>query len=180
MPALLVLVAGALNDPQILGVMMAAHEAEVRTSAAAQPQLVSPTAQPYAERMIVEHSQALEALVDLGVRNGLSATDSELRGEVLGAAASLGAMMQEATAGRAFDLTYLCGQERMHADVLALVDYLRAVACNAELRAQLDVMRGTVQSHLELARQSIEYVGYGESTGVLETAEALCTPHGGL
>ena len=59
-------------------------------------------------------------------------------------------------------------------------DALRAAACNAELRAQIDVTRGMLQAHREQAHHDLLFVGLEASTGVLQTADELCTPYGGL
>ena len=74
----------------------------------------------------------------------------------------------------------MCGQQRLLADLAALMDALRAAACNAELRAQIDVTRGMLQAHREQAHHDLLFVGLEASTGVLQTADELCTPYGGL
>jgi len=145
--------AGAVTDPQIADIVVAANEVDIAAGELARTSGTDPRVKAFGERMVTDHTgvnQAASELVGrLGVTPERNATSDKLRRD--------GELAREALqreTGAAFDRAYIDGEVAYHDAVLkAIDDTLIPNAQNAELKALLEQTRPAVEAHLQHARE---------------------------
>lgn len=136
----------------IAAIVNAANTGEIQTGQLAQAQASSQDVKTFAARMVSEHSAAQQRQGALFARLGITAvedaTSRQLQDETRNMLATL-----RARSGADFDQAYIAGQLDMHARLLNMLDNnLLPGASRDELRADLQMMRVEVASHLQAAR----------------------------
>lgn len=144
---------GNLSDQEIVGVLQAANQGEVDLGQLAVGKAQAPAVQQFAQRMVTEHSGALQHLnqisEDARVPADDSATSASLEATVAGERTALDATDQ----GEEFDIRYMCGQVRLHRTVLETIDDdLKPAADDQRIKSEVDATRPVVADHLEMAR----------------------------
>lgn len=152
------------SDADIMAVTAAANQGEIVTSQLALTRASDPRVRAYAERMLAEHTAALEQQTALAQRLGVTPTENEASRE-LAVNAAKGVEAMENETGEEFDREYMDWQADSHEDTLQLLDdELIPRAGNAELRAMLVTMRGAVAAHLEEARAIVDGLDETDNT----------------
>lgn len=145
--------AGAVTDPQIADIVVAANEVDIRAGELAQSKGSSAQVKEFAQRMITDHSGVNQAATDLVTRLGVtpepSPTSQQLR---QGGEQSRGTL--QGLSGAEFDRAYIDHEVTYHQQVLDAIDQtLIPNAQNPELKALLEQTRPAVAAHLQHAKE---------------------------
>jgi putative membrane protein len=143
---------GRLSDADVAGIVVAANEGEIQQGNAAASRATNADVRNFAQMMVSDHTNALNAARDLAGRNNMTPAENDttaaLRSGTQQTIQSLGTY-----SGTAFDRTYMQTQVDLHQWLLSVMDsHLIPSARNADLRAQLTTQRASVAAHLERAR----------------------------
>jgi putative membrane protein len=140
-----------LTDAQIAGVTDTIHQSEIQQAKLAQKNSTSPRVLGFAQMMIADHGQAREKQASLG----LSTASSPLL-QTLSAEGEQTYSQLESKSGSDFDRAYLQAQIAAHQRALETIDrQLLPQAKSARMQQQLQNMRGTLQHHLQAARDAL-------------------------
>ena len=144
--------AGAVTDPQIAAIVVAANAVDSAGGEMAQQKGTHARVKEFAQRMVTDHGgvnkQAVALVQRLGVTPEESATSRQLTQGGEQARQQLSGL-----SGTAFDRGYIDNEVEYHQTVLQAIDAtLIPNAQNAELKALLQQVRPAVQAHLEMAR----------------------------
>jgi putative membrane protein len=144
--------AGAVTDPQIAAIVVAANAVDSAGGEMAQQKGTHARVKEFAQRMVTDHGgvnkQAVALVQRLGVTPEESATSRQLTQGGEQARQQLSGL-----SGAAFDRGYIDNEVEYHQTVLQAIDAtLIPNAQNAELKALLQQVRPAVQAHLEMAR----------------------------
>lgn len=145
--------AGAVTDPQIADIVVAANQVDIEAGELAQSKSENPKVEEFAGRMITDHAGVNQAATELVTRLGVtpepSPTSQQLR---QGGEQNLSELRTKS--GTEFDRAYMDHEVAYHQTVLdALDNTLIPNAQNAELRALLEQTRPAFDAHLEHARE---------------------------
>jgi putative membrane protein len=155
--------AAAATDADILGVLVAIDDHEVRANADAEKKTLRTEVMDFARTMQTEHKRHAEETRDLAKRLGVSLTDTALvtaqRDKGERARTSLAAY-----SGDAFERAYLDAMVKDHEEALARLDAFLLTAKRDEIRTHLTSTRKAVASHLEHARTL--RTGTGTGSGI--------------
>jgi putative membrane protein len=144
--------AAELSDGQILGVVDILNAGEVEQAQAALPRLTEESVQAFANDMVTEHGAARQDLQGLAQMQGLALADSDLATQLSGRSAANIAALNAAAAG-SVDALYIQLQVGAHGEALQLLDQLIEAADAPAVEAQLITLRGSVDAHLNRARE---------------------------
>lgn len=150
---------GMMSDAQIVSQVTAANTAEMAASSVAADRAADPRVKEFAQRMVDEHQAAQGQMDSLAVRLGV-ATEVPTT-DTLAQAFERRRIALEEMSGAAFDREYVTMQVEMHQSTLDLLNQSVAATQSADLRATLEAMIPTVQSHLDQARELQEQLGQG-------------------
>jgi putative membrane protein len=144
---------GALTDPEIADIVVAANQVDVEAGELAKSKATNPEVREFAERMITDHTavnqQATELVTRLGVTPEESPTSQQLR-----QAGEQNRQALQGKSGAEFDRAYIDNEVAYHQQVLdAIDDTLIPNAENPELKALLEQTRPAVAAHLEHAKE---------------------------
>jgi putative membrane protein len=145
-----------LTDAEVAAVLRAANTGEVEQGELAMMQADDADVVAYATRMVEEHGAAntrLDTLLeDEDITPMANALSKQLASESM---QTLGELEDET--GMEFDLAYMRAQRAAHAEVLEIADMVLLPSTdNAELRAELEMMRPAVVEHLAEAEALLE------------------------
>ena len=145
--------AGAPNDAQIAGIVVAANQVDIDAGQLAESKATNKAVKDFAQRMVADHTgvnkSASELVARLGVKPEDSPTGKSLKD---GGAATLQRL--KGLDGAAFDRAYVDNEVTYHQTVLGAMDQtLIPSASNADLKALLVKVRPAFVAHLEHARQ---------------------------
>lgn len=142
-------------DAEILAIAMAANQGEIQESEIARTSATSQAVRDFAAMMVQHHTAALDQERNWSTSEGVSsmANDSS-RALASNSAQSVSALRQYS--GAALDRVYMQRQVALHRYVLNGIDSVLLPRANdVELRAHLEQMRATVQSHLTQAERIV-------------------------
>jgi putative membrane protein len=144
---------GAVTDPQIADIVVAANEVDIQAGELARTKATNPQVKEFAQRMITDHTgvnqQASQLVQRLGVTPEPNPTSQQLR-----QGGEQNRSHLQGLSGAEFDRAYIEHEVAYHQQVLDAIDNtLIPNAQNAELRALLEQTRPAVEAHLQHARQ---------------------------
>jgi putative membrane protein len=144
---------GAVTDPQIAGIVVAANEVDIAAGELAQSKAANPQVKEFAQRMITDHSGVNKAASDLVTKLGVTPEESPVSQQLRQGGEQNRSNLQ-GQSGAAFDRAYIAQEVAYHQAVLdAINNTLIPNAQNAELKALLQQTAPAVQAHLEHARK---------------------------
>jgi putative membrane protein len=145
--------AGAPNDAQIAGIVVAANTVDINAGEVARSAGHKKEVKDFAQRMITDHTgvnkQASALVKKLNVTPEDSDTSKALKDDGATNIASLKKLK-----GNAFDKAYIDHEVTYHQTVLDAIDKtLLPNAKNAELKALIEKVRPAIDAHLQHAKQ---------------------------
>jgi putative membrane protein len=149
------------SQSEVASVVLVVNQGEVTQGQIAQQRASTPEVRAYAERMVAEHTQAIQRL-QTGAIAALRASVSDPTAAVLARQDQLIGQDMQSQSGTSFDLTYMTTQVAAHAKVLGMIDRSllpstvaieNAGQGDANLRNELTTTRTAVSDHLNLALQ---------------------------
>ena len=154
---------GAVTDPQIADIVVAANEVDIEAGELASTKATNPQVREFAQRMITDHTGVNQAATELVTRLGVTPepnpTSQQLRQGGEQNRSSL-----QGLSGAEFDRAYIEHEVAYHQQVLDAIDQtLIPNAQNPELRALLEQTRPAVAAHLQHAQQIQSSLGRGRS-----------------
>jgi len=145
--------AGAVTDPQIAAIVVAANAADSASGTLAVGKATNANVKAFAQQMITDHAgvnqQAVQLVTRLGVTpednptaQGLTTGNQEARTKL------------EGLSGAEFDRAYIDNEVTYHETVLGAIDQtLIPSAQNADLKALLEQVRPAIAAHLDHAKR---------------------------
>jgi putative membrane protein len=143
---------GAVTDPQIADIVVAANEVDIQAGELARTKATNPQVKEFAQRMITDHTgvneQASQLVQRLGVTPEPNPTSRQLRQD-----GEQNRSRLQGLSGAEFDRAYMEHEVEYHQQVLDAIDNtLIPNAQNPELKALLEQTRPAVEAHLQHAR----------------------------
>lgn len=145
--------AGAPDDAQIAGIVVAANTVDINAGELAKSAAQNKEVKDFAQRMITDHTgvnkQATALVTKLKMTPEESETSKALKDGGVANIAKLKGLK-----GAAFDKAYVDNEVTYHQTVLDAIDKtLVPNAKNAELKALLEKVRPAIDAHLQHAKQ---------------------------
>lgn len=143
----------ASNDAEVLAYLTALDQHEIKAAHDALQKQLPPAVQDYAQMMVDQHGQHLEATRQVGETIGLQPLETQ---DVDAFADRAMRKREELAAldGQAFADAYLSAMVEGHAEALEMIDdELEVAASNATLKQHLADTRTAVAMHLDHARR---------------------------
>jgi putative membrane protein len=175
-----------LTDGQIGTILITANRNEVSAGQIAQTRASNSQVLAFANRMVNEHTAAIDNTQTLLRGQSITPADSNVNQQLLVQAAQLAPQLQAATAGTNFDFTYMCSQIRAHAQLVALADArLLPSVQNAVLRTDVQTTRTLALDHLGQAQSIVQSLSLQSSStspqdGFTDLTAAACANFGGV
>ena len=145
--------AGAVTDPQIAAIVVAANNVDIAAGELAQTKGENAKVKEFAQRMITDHRGVNEAATALVTRLGVTPEDNPTSRQLTQGGEQTRQSLQ-ALSGAEFDRAYIDNEVEYHQTVLDAIDQtLIPNAQNAELKALLEQTRPAVAAHLDHAKQ---------------------------
>jgi putative membrane protein len=142
-----------LSAAQIAGVTNAINNGEIQHGQLAIMRAMNEDVRDFAQRMLDEHTMALQEQTALLARLGVTPVESDQSRQISQEAMRLYNDLQ-GRAGADFDRAYLDAQVTLHMRALTMLDnQLLPAVQNAEFRQQLQDLRSDVSAHLQDASQ---------------------------
>lgn len=139
-------------DGHIANIAMVANEGEAQQGSAAASRATSAEVRSFAQMMVTDHTNALNAARDTASRNGITPEENDTTRALRNATPTVIANL-DTYRGADYDRQYMNYQVALHQWLLNGLDtVLIPQATNAELRSLLQTQRGSVAAHLEQAR----------------------------
>lgn len=139
-------------DGHIANIAMVANEGEAQQGRSAANRATSADVRSFAQMMVTDHTNALNAARDLATRNGITPEENDTTRALRNATPTVIANL-ETYRGADYDRQYIDYQIALHQWLLNGLDsVLIPQATNGELRSLLQTQRGSVAAHLEQAR----------------------------
>jgi putative membrane protein len=139
----------SLTDEQIAAITDAANTSEIDQAKLAEAKSKDPAVKKFAAMMILHHSQAKAKQAKLKLKPAESATSTAMAAD---AASTLDTLKTDK--GKDFDKAYIAAQIEGHQKVLDTINSkLLPNVKSPELKAYLDNMKPTVETHLKDAKQ---------------------------
>jgi putative membrane protein len=140
-------------DADVAGILNTANQGEIDAANVAVQRATDSRVREFAQRMITDHSNANERLMQIASANNITMSTPSVATQLRSSAAETVETLQQLE-GAAFDRTYMDSQVSMHEWTLRMVDeYLIPAASENDLEALLTEIRPTLAQHLESARQ---------------------------
>lgn len=139
-------------DGHIANIMVVANEGEAQQGSAAASRATSSEVRSFAQMMVTDHTNAMNAARDTATRAGITLLDNDTTTALRNGTPQVISNLNTYT-GAEFDRRYIQYQVDLHQWLLNALDtQLIPSARNAELRSLLQTQRGAVAAHLEQAR----------------------------
>jgi predicted outer membrane protein len=139
------------SDGQIVAILRAENQGEIDEARAVMNRLTNPSARAFAQRMILDHTRALNLLSAIESQNGLHATQNGISMEVRDSA-ELEIKSLESVSGNDLDSMYIDHELLEHLQVLAVGDHLLAPSAkNKTLSEYIAGVRPILAAHVTLA-----------------------------
>jgi putative membrane protein len=143
-----------LSDGQIVAIAMAANDEALEHAKIAKTKAKDRRVKAFAKLMSKDHSDANKREAALVERAGLTTLDSEASRKLVEDAKARTETLTSAAKGAEFDRAYIEAQVQVHTQVLDMIDnQMLPAAQNAELKAEIDALRGVIDAHLSEARE---------------------------
>lgn len=141
------------NDSWVAGVVATANEGEVQQGNAAASRATNADVRAFAQMMVTDHTNALQALRDTASRAGVTVQESDTTRTLRSASQETVTNLGTYT-GTNFDRRYMQAQVDLHQWLLNQIDTsLLPSTSNAQLRSLLQTQRAAVAAHLQQATQ---------------------------
>jgi putative membrane protein len=145
--------AGALTDPQIAAIVIAADDVDIQGGQQALTKATNQKVKDFAQRMVTDHTavnkQVHDLLTKLNATPASNPTRESMTQQGQEASTRLGAL-----SGAAYDKAYIDNEVTFHQQVInAAQTQLAPAAQNAELKDLLQKTMPVLQSHLDMAKQ---------------------------
>jgi len=158
----------ALSDAQIAAITDAVNSAEIAQAKVAQTKSKDAAVKSFAAMMITHHGEAKQKQEKLKLKTEESGISTAMHADADNTLKAL-----RASAGKDFDATYIKTQVDGHQKVLdAINDKLMPNAKDAKLKAYLEEIKPTVESHLKQAKQLQQSLESKSSTSATQTKPA--------
>lgn len=139
-------------DGHIANIAMVANEGEAQQGTAAAARATSADVRSFAQMMVTDHTNALNAARDTASRNGIAPLENDTTRALRDGTPRVIANL-DTYRGADYDRRYMDYQIALHQWLLNGLDTtLIPQASNAELKSLLQTQRGSVAAHLEQAR----------------------------
>lgn len=146
-----------LTDGEIVAIAVVVNDAEVEHAKLAKTKAKHKRVKEFASMMAKEHADANKREAALVQRAGLSAVESEASRKLSEDAKTRGEALKDVAKGAEFDRAYMQHQVEVHTMVLdMLTNQMVPAAQNAELKAEVEALRGSVEAHLGQAKEILE------------------------
>jgi putative membrane protein len=141
------------TDDEIFGVLETINDEEIKTAELAKKWAKSRRVKEYAAMMIKDHTAANERQKTSRKAMDLRSTDSRLSSDIEGDMEQKRKTLKEVAKGDPFDKAYIDMMVESHAAVLENLDTkLLPHAQMPDLRSELNTVRSSVESHLNMAK----------------------------
>lgn len=145
--------AGAVTDPQIAAIVVAANNADIEAGRLAASKGTNPQVKEFANRMITDHSAVNKSATELVTRLGVTPEENPTSQQLTQGGEQHRSRLQ-GLSGAEFDRAYADHEVTYHQQVLDAIDNtLIPNAQNAELKTLLQQTRPAIQAHLQHAKQ---------------------------
>jgi putative membrane protein len=145
--------AGAVTDPQIADIVVAANEVDIKAGELAQSQGTDPRVKEFAQRMITDHTGVNQAATELVTRLGVTPEPNPVS-QQLRQGGEQNRNHLQGLSGADFDRAYIGHEVDYHQQVLDAIDQtLIPNAQNPELKALLEQTRPAIAAHLQHAKE---------------------------
>jgi putative membrane protein len=150
--------APAMSDAEVLGVLRAVHQSEVKAGELAAGKATSPEVRQFAQTIVTEHQQADQQLVSAApVPPSPGPLSQLIEQQVKAVLEKLGS-----ASGPAFDQSFIQSQVQMHEQVLQVIEaQLLPSAQSPEVRQLAESTKQSVAQHLQTAQQLAAGLGTG-------------------
>lgn len=139
-------------DGHIANIAMVANEGEAQQGSAAATRASSSEVRSFAQMMVTDHTNALNAARDTATRAGITPLENDTTNALRTGTPTVIANLNTYS-GAEYDRQYMQYQIALHQWLLNALDtQLIPLARNAELKSLLQTQRGSVAAHLERAR----------------------------
>ena len=140
-----------LSDAQIIQITETVDSGEIEQAQLAKTKAKDPKVKQFAARMVTQHSEAKQKGAALAKKAGLTPSESEVAKDLkTEASADLDTLKN--TKPEDFDAVYMTSQVKAHEAALKLItNRLIPAADDANLKAHLESVRGTVEHHVKEA-----------------------------
>jgi putative membrane protein len=141
------------SDDEIFGVLETINDEEIKTAELAKKWAKNKRVKEFAAMMIKDHSAANDRQKSIRKNIDLRSTDSKLSDDVENDHEQKRKTLKEIAKGDPFDKAYIDMQVEAHAAVLDFLDTkLLPHAQMPDLRSELNAVRSSVESHLNMAK----------------------------
>lgn len=145
--------AGALSDPEIAAIVLAANDVDIEAGKQARNKATDPQVKQFAQTMVTDHTALNEQTKQLAKKLNVEPKDNptakKLKDDGKATRDRLGKLE-----GDAYDRAYVDSEVTYHTAVLDTIDQqLIPNAQNPELKALLQKARPVIDQHLQHARQ---------------------------
>jgi len=141
------------SDGQIAAVVSTANTGEVAQAQIALTKAQDPQVRDFAQQMVNEHGAANQRLTQLLAAAGITPEPNQVSTSLKADSDRIVQRLNAASAGQAFDSTYIDSQVQVHQKVLDLLEQeLIPAAQNGTLRDELQATSDTVSHHLDEAQ----------------------------
>ncbi|HEX7315061.1 MAG TPA: DUF4142 domain-containing protein [Pyrinomonadaceae bacterium] len=145
--------AGAVTDPQIAAIVVAANTVDIEAGKLAQSKTRNEKVKQFADTMVTDHTAVNKSAVELVTRLGVTPEESETSRGLTASGEQTRARLSNLS-GEEFDREYIANEVAYHKLVIEAVDKtLIPNAKNAELKAALVNVRPALVAHLQHAEQ---------------------------
>lgn len=142
-----------LSDAQIAAIVVAANDIDIENGKLARDQSKNTAVKAFAERMVADHESVNAQTNDLAKKLDVKPEESDMSKGLKKTADQTRDRLEDMK-GAQFDSEYIKNEIAFHQQVLDTVDKaLLPNAQNAELKALIQQVRPTLQSHLDHAKQ---------------------------
>jgi len=140
------------NDAQIVGIVLAADQADIDYGNIALAKSHSKPVREFAQRMVTDHSAVQKSVIDLSNKLGVTAQDSATSDGLKSGEVDVKAKLNSLK-GKDFDKYYIDNEVAYHKTVTdAVANVLIPNAQNPELKSALEGAQPLFLKHLEHAR----------------------------
>ena len=145
--------AGAVTDPQIAAIVVAANAADSAAGVLAVGKATNPNVKAFAQQMVTDHGGVNQQAVQLVTRLGVTPEENGTSQGLAQGGQETRARL-EGLSGAEFDRAYVDNEVTYHETVLGANDQTHLPnAQNAELKALLEQVRPAIAAHLEHAKR---------------------------
>lgn len=143
---------GALTDPQIAAIVLAANSADSASGEQAREKAQNPRVKEFAQRMVTDHGGVNKQAVALAGKLNVTPEENNTSRQLAQGGEQTRQQLNE-LAPTAYDRAYIDHEVEYHETVLQAIDtQLIPGAQNAELKALLQQVRPAVAAHLQMAK----------------------------